>query len=204
MEGRSIEYFLRDVATMVKGNLFQYQASSKRFVVLGDSAKLLEDVDWDPDTMVPGMKATDPGYVKELDADIPRDKRAQFFLSQFSFFVEPNSMLAFNTQERKMMYLQLFRSGMMDIWTLGEVLGIANMGAPPMIPLPVQDQPTVLAPGQQPAMELRMPRTVTERLMAMQQLGLGQDANPAGRKASGQAPPQIQQNSNGNPTVTES
>jgi len=204
MEGRSIEFFLREVATMVKGNLFQFQSASRRFVVLGDSAKLIQDLDWDPNTMIPGMKPEDPGYVAELDADIPRDERAKFFLSQFSFFVEPNSMLAFNSQEKKLTYIQLSRAGLMDIWSLFDVLGVPNAGTPPVIPLPVQGQPTVLAPGQMPAMELREPRTITEKLMAMQQLGLGQQANPAGRKASGNAPPQIQQNSNGNPTITES
>jgi hypothetical protein len=204
MEGRAVEYFLRDVATMVKGNMFQYQSASKRFVVLGDSAKIIQDLDWDPATMIPGMKEGDEGYVPELDASIPRAQRAQFFLTQFSFFVEPNSMLAFNSQERKMMYVQLSRAGLMDIWSLFEVLGVPNAGSPPKIPLPVAGQPVALAPGQMPAMELRDPRTVTERLMAMQQLGLGQSANPAGRKASGQEAPQIQQGSDGNPTITES
>lgn len=204
MEGRSIEYFLRDVATMVKGNLFQFQSASRRFVVLGDSAQIIQNLDWDPDTMVPGLKPGDDAYVPELDADIPRDERAKFFLSQFSFFVEPNSMLAFNSQERKMMYIQLSRAGLMDIWSLLEVLGIPNIGTPPVIPLPIAGQSTTLAPGQQPAMELREPRTVIEKLMAMQQLGLGQQANPAGRKASGQAPPSIQQGTNGGTTITES
>lgn len=204
MEGRSVEYFLRDVATMVKGNMFQYQSASKRFVVLGDSAGTLRDLDWDPNTMIPGMKEGDEGYVPELDATIPRAQRAQFFLTQFSFFVEPNSMLAFNSQERKMMYVQLSRAGLMDIWSLFEVLGIPNAGSAPKILLPVENQPPALAPGQMPAMELRDPRTVTERLMAMQQLGLGQAANPAGRKASGQEAPQMEMNSNGNPTITES
>ena len=204
MEGRNIEYFLREVATMVKGNVFQFQSASKKFVVLGDSAQLIQDLDWDPDTMVPALKAGDANYVEELDESLPRDKRAQFAIRQFTFMVEPNSMLAFNSQERKLMYLQLFRSGMMDIWTLGEVLGIPNMGTPPRIPLPDENQPADLAPGVLPSMVLRFPRTVTERLMAMQQLGLGQEANPAGRKASGQAPPSIEQNANGNPTITES
>lgn len=204
MEGRSVEYFLRDVATMVKGNLFQYQSASKRFVVLGDSAQILQDLDWDPDTMVPGMKPEDPGYVPQLDASIPRAERAQFFLSQFSFFVEPNSMLAFNSQERKMMYVQLSRAGLMDIWSLFDVLGVPNAGTPPKIPLPVAGQPVELQPGQLPAMVMRDPRTVTERLMAMQALGIGQAANPAGRKASGQEPPQMTQRPDGSTTVTES
>lgn len=204
MEGRAIEYFLREVSGMVKGNLFQYQTASKKFVVLGDSARLISDLDWDPDTMVPGMKEEEDGYVKELDADIPRDKRAQFYLTQFSFFVEPNSMLAFNSQERKMMYVQLSRAGLMDMWSLFEVLGVPNAGAPPKILLPLAGQPVELAPGKLPPMELREPRTVTERLIAMQQLGLGQTVSPAGRKASGQESPEMVQRPDGSSTITES
>ena len=53
-------------------------------------------------------------------------------------------------------------------------------------------------------MEIRIPKTVTERLMAQAQLGIGQTASPAGRKASGQEPPQLKQNSDGSTKVSES
>jgi hypothetical protein len=51
---------------------------------------------------------------------------------------------------------------------------------------------------------LRRPETITERLQAMQQLGLGQVVSAAGRKASGQEPPHMQAKADGSSTVAES
>ncbi len=42
-------------------------------------------------------------------------------------------------------------------------------------------------------LEIRIPQTITERLMAQQQLGIASTVNPAGRKATGQASPNLQQ-----------
>jgi len=67
-----------------------------------------------------------------------------------------------------MIYLQLTRAGWMDIFTLWEILGIPNIG---VLPDNV--------------------RTIPERLLYMQQLGLAGDVNAAGRKASGQEPPRV-------------
>jgi len=57
-------------------------------------------------------------------------------------------------------------------------------------------------------MELRVPSTITERLAAQAMLGIGMTQSPAGRKASGQAPPQAEQKSDGQggqrQTITES
>jgi hypothetical protein len=55
---------------------------------------------------------------------------------------------------------------------------------------------------------MRKPTTITERLIAQQAMGLGMEVNPAGRKASGQAPPKAESKSDGEggqrQTVTES
>jgi hypothetical protein len=57
-------------------------------------------------------------------------------------------------------------------------------------------------------LELRVPETVTERLMAQQMLGIGMTENPAGRKASGGSEPKAETKTDetGAPrqTVTES
>ncbi len=53
-------------------------------------------------------------------------------------------------------------------------------------------------------LEIRIPFTVTERLQAQSMLGIGMTENPAGRKASGDAPPKMEQKSDGRQTVTES
>jgi hypothetical protein len=93
------------------------------------------------------------------------------------------------------------------------MLEVPNMGSPPPVLLPkaslsaeeVAVLPINPATGQpQLPMELRIPQTVTERLMAQAQLGIGQTTSPAGRKASGQEAPQLKQKSDGSTTVSES
>lgn len=122
-----------------------------------------------------------------------------------------------------MMNFQLARMGYLDFWSLHESLETPNVGNPPPIPLPMLQPPQDLAqlalgvqtgniqpdpqrPGQ--FLELRVPVTVTERLIAQQMLGIGMTENPAGRKASGQESPQVEEKTDetGAPrqTVTES
>ncbi len=226
-EGRQIEAFLRGPAEMVKSNIFQFMSKARRIQALGDAGQLLEDFDYDPDSLIPALSPGEPGYVKELDKDVPRDQRAQFFTKTFVFKVEPGSLLAMNASERKLMDLQLSRMGMLDFWTLMESLGRGNIGAPPELPLPpykipgeeeLQQQirgpmnPTgkyVVDPESGQVLEIRIPQTITERLMAQAQLGIASTVNPAGRKASGQQTPQIKQKTEQStgaprPTVSES
>jgi hypothetical protein len=73
---------------------------------------------------------------------------------------------------------------------------------------PLQDPATGKAYTFDPAsgmlLELRMPNTIVERLQAQALLGIGMVANSAGRKASGQESPEMEQKSDGRTTVTES
>lgn len=227
-EGRQVEAFLRDVADQLKTNRFQFESNARRVTILGDAGLTLEDFDFDPGSMVPSMTSTDPGYQPEFDQSRPFDQRAQAFHKTIVFTIAPNSILAMNATEGKMMRLQLARMGMYDFWSLAETLDIPNVGSPPPIPLPPlrpeEAQAEVAAILQQPngaqslmsgatkytldpmsgqLLEIRVPLTVTERLMAQQALGIGMTENPAGRKASGQAPPKLE-NKGDRTTVTES
>jgi hypothetical protein len=84
------------------------------------------------------------------------------------------------------MYLQLWRGGLIDRWTLADVLGIPNMGNPP-----------------------DGARTIPERQAAEIAMGLipaaPNPANPTnpgpGRKPSGDTPPHM---ANGGSTIAES
>lgn len=241
-EGREVEAFLRDVATMHKFNIFQFETASRRRMLLGDAALALEDFDFDPESLVPAMDATTPtpdpmtgipvpqptpGYLPELDASRSRSDRAKSFARMFIFTVAPNSILAMNAQEKKMMNFQLARMGYLDFWTLHESLETPNIGNPPPIPLPPLQPPPmevqalilanngvdptgkyVIDPMRGQLMEVRTPMTVTERLIAQQMLGIGMTENPAGRKASGQQSPDVETKTDetGAPrqTVTES
>ena len=253
-EGRQVEAFLRDVGEMTKVNTFQFMSAAHRIQILGDAGLTLQDFDYDPDTLVPALEPMDlatgtptPGYTPELDAKVPRDRRAQFFHKQFLFVVAPNSILAMNAQEQKLLRLQLARMGYYDFWSLMENLEIPNVGTPPKMPLPPlgdpdpqevmrdlmgqagmmpdpnqPDNPQAMIATGMPAppqkytldpmsgqiLELRVPQTITERLMAQQLLGIGMTENPAGRKASGQEMPstETKKDETGAPrtTVTES
>jgi len=248
-EARQVELFLRDFSEMVKINYFQFLSQAKRVQILGTGGQMLDEFDFDPDQFVPALKPGDPGYTPELDAQLTtRDQRAQWFHKQFIFVVAPNSVLAMDATERKMMRFQLARMGYYDFWSLHETLETPNVGAPPAVPLPplsppppdalqqmlmqIQQVPNglaLMATGQVPLpqyqdpasgrtftldqgsgqiLELRVPVTVTERLQAQAQLGIGQTVNPAGRKATGQEPPQQETKSDGaggqRQTITES
>lgn len=237
-EGRNVEAFLRDVAQMHKFNIFQFQTSSRRMNILGDAGLALEDFDFDADSLVPAMEpmtqtvdpATGmpiqqptPGYLPELDRSKSRSARAKAFARMFIFTVAPNSILAMAAQEKKMMAFQLARMGYLDFWSLHESLETPNVGTPPPIPLPPLQMPTdpnILLQGlqagkflpdpQRPGqfLEIRTPMTVTERLIAQQMMGIGMTENPAGRKASGQSGPAVEekadQSGSSRTTVTES
>ncbi len=225
-EARQIESFLRRPAEMVKSNLFQFESQAKRFQVLGEAGVAMDEFDYDPDTVIPAMSPGDDNYIEELDRKYPRDRRARFFTKQLVFVVAPNSLIALNAQQKKLTDLQLARMGFLDFWTLAESMEIGNVGTPPPIPLPPLTQPSpeelqaglmipgapntgdgkyIIDPESGQLLEIRVPLTVTERLLAQAKLGIGMTINPAGRKAAGDAPPRIQTKDGGTrPTVTES
>ena len=209
LEGRQVELCLRDLAGMMLANFFQFYDQERRQAILGEAGLMLEDFDMDTGNLVPAMQQGQPGYLPQLDGALDRMARVQFFLKLFSFYVTPNSLLALNAQTEQMKYVQLARAGYVDYWTLLEKLEVPNVGSPPLMPLPSHKQPTndietmAIAAGMVPGkqldpmtgmvLELREPQTITERLQAQAILGIGMSVNPAGRKASGQAPPSVEE-----------
>jgi hypothetical protein len=231
-ESRMIEACLRDVAEMVKSNMFQFYSTEKRLAMLGDIGVTLADLDMDPGSLVPAMDRAADGenYIPELDAGLDRDKRARYFLKLFQFYCAPHSILAIESQEEEMKALQLARMGYLDFWTMHEKLHTPNVGSPPPMPLPPVETPpedVILQAAQQSltsgaaasmgvvappstivgsngqsyipdpmtgsVLQVRVPTTITERLMAQMMLGIGMTGNPAGRKASGQESPKLEE-----------
>jgi hypothetical protein len=143
--------------------------------ILGADGITQEDFDYDPGTLI-------PDFVHDSDFDyrgivtpealargpMPRYDRAREFLRQFNFYVMPGSMLSASEIEKKLMYLQFSRAGLVDHWSLLEQWNVPNVGNPP-----------------------DGANTITERLMAEQRMGMGMQVNAAGRKATGQELPRV-------------
>jgi hypothetical protein len=175
MRSRVIEVFMREFALMMAYNFAQFYTLPRRMTILGAEGATQEDFDFDPKSMIPDF--VDP---KDFDKEgnptsealergpLPRYERSREFLRQFSFHIAPNSLLASSETERKMLYLSLSRAGLIDHWTLMDILGIPNVGTPPA-----------------------GANTITDRLMAEQNMGLGMQVSPTGRKASGQTMPRM-------------
>lgn len=172
LRSRVMEAFLREMAHIVMSNFFQFYTLAQRIAVLGPGGMTFEDFDFDPGTLI-------PDFVMEEDYDemgvrpsalvrgpLPRSERARTFMRQFTYHVAPGSLLAASQITKKLLYLNLARAGWCDLWTLGEVLEIPNMGEPPA-------------------------GTIPERLAMMNQMGLGMAVSSTGRKASGQQMPSM-------------
>src|SRR6266850_229898 len=170
MRSRVLEAGLREFAMMTLSNTFQFVTLSERLALLGPEAMTFEDADHDPGTMIPAYMTVED---QKAGKDVPRHIRARTFLNQFTYEVAPGSLLSASEVTSKLLYIQLFRAGVMDIWTLYEKLGIPNVGKPPGDAV-----------------------TITDRLVAMNQMGLTPQVSPTGRKASGQTMPTMKPGGN--------
>lgn len=172
MKGRLLELFLRDIGEMVKSCFFQFYTMPRRVQILGEAGMDLEDFQFDPGQLVPALsKAADgPDYDAKYDMTLSRSKRALHHQKQFTFHITPNSLLSISQISRKMMYLRLHREGLIDPWTLYEVLEIPNGGSPPS---GSKDIPT--------------------RLVESQMMGIGQPLPTPGPQPTGQVPPHLEQ-----------
>lgn len=170
LRSRTLEASLREFAMMTLSNVFQFYTLAERMAILGTEGMTFEDFDNDRGTLIPDfltVKDEAEGVVR------PQHIRAKEFLRQFTYDITPGSLLSASSVTEKLLYIQLFRAGIMDIWTLYEKLGIPNVGEPP------DDA-----------------RTITDRLIKMNQLGLTPQVSPTGRKASGQTEPRMKPGGN--------
>jgi len=172
MKGRLLEVFLRDVGEMVKTNFFQFYTMQRRISMLGDQGIDMEDFQFDPGTLIPAYskEADGDAYDPAYDMYIPRAKRAKLHHKQFTFQITPNSLLSISQISRKMMYLRLHREGLMDPWTLFEVLEIPNGGSPPS-----------------------GTKEIPKRIQEAMAMGIGQEVPTPGPKPTGQSPPKLEQ-----------
>lgn len=184
-KGRILEVFLRELGQMMRANFFQFYTVERRIEILGQDGIDFEDFDFDPGSLVPAFgpgqfqasfgasAGTEMGRFNNTADDgtsspKSRAERAQEHIRSFSYFIAPNSLLSLAKTQDKLLYLQLFRMGCIDMVTLLEKLDVPNIGE---------------MPGG--------PRTILERMAAASQQGLVGAVSAAGRKSSGQQMPQL-------------
>ena len=173
LRSRIIEAFMREFATMTAWNFAQFYTLPLRLSILGPEGITSSDWDFDPESFIPDYAhSSDYGNEGLITQDaltrgpLPRYDRAKEFFRQVSYHIAPASLLNASEIETQMKYLQLSRAGLIDHWTLLEVLNVPNVGNPP-----------------------EGANTITERLIAEQTLGLNMNVSAAGRKSSGQELP---------------
>lgn len=180
-KGRILEVFLRELGKMMIANFFQFYTVARRVEILGQDGMDFEDFDFDPGTLVPaftsnmlegafGAKAPDEAkrFYGPEGQPLSRAERAQAHIRSFTYFITPNSLLSLAKTQDKLLYLQLFRMGVLDAVTLLEKMDIPNIGE---------------LPG--------APKTVLERMAGAAQQGIVGAVSAAGRHATGQEMPKM-------------
>jgi len=168
---RALEAYIREFATIVAFNFIQFYTEPMWMEICGPHAVTPDWFDFDPGTFLPDFihradfdKAGHPTQAAQDRGPLPRYDRAKELMRHIAYHVNPGSLLASSAMEHKLLLLQLSRAGMVDHWSLLEALEIQNVGPAPA-------------------------GTITDRLIAERQMGLGMQVSSAGRKASGQKPP---------------
>lgn len=176
MMSRTLEAFMREVGTQMAYNFPQKYTKAMRIQIQGPLGVGFQDFDIDPGVLVPQFTGSDfdeHGNLRQAALASPRTRRsrARDYLRFFSFDVRPNSMLKAAHIDEEMKYIQLARGGFIDPVTMLERLDFPNIG---------QDQ----IPGGDPG-------TVVGRLLTLSQMNMLGQVSAAGRKSSGENPPQM-------------
>jgi len=173
-----IEAFMSEFAIMLLMNFFQFYTTAQRVAVLGVQGLTFEDFDFDPGTLIPDMLDMSDSMGRPMrdpsGQPLPRYERAREFYRYFTYQIAPGSLLNSASIQEKMLYLQLARTGVIDIATLLEKLNIPNLGLPESFP-----------------------SGILQRLQWQQQNQIGMAVNSAGRKASGESAPRLKMSESG-------
>lgn len=182
---RSMEVSLGELAEQLKVGFFQYYDQRRRFDIIGPDGVSIEDFDFDPDSLVPAGLPDASGKLP------PREERAKTHHRNFKFNVAPNSFLNVSHTEQKMLILQLFRTNIMDPWTLWESMDLPNIGVPPAEKVEdriIAARKVGLIPGPTPeVVQLQNELQKIQLMLQVQQLQ--NPPQPAGPPPGGGPPP---------------
>lgn len=210
---RNMERSLRDLGELFKGVVFQFYTVARKLQVLGPDGLSEEDFDFEPGSMVPAHLPWE--NASDGPSTFNRHARAQWHQNNFVFHIVPNSLHQITQMTRKLLYLQLMRSGVpIDPWTLAEVFDVPNFGRPPSGANTVIERweawQKIVAEIQM-AIQLQMQQQQMmaspegQAMGALSQIGQQMGGNNGtggqpGRPPSAQQPPQMQTKENGDGT----
>jgi len=172
---RIMEAFTRTFAEQLAYNFTEFYTFAHRVTILGPGGITQDDFDFDPGSLMPDYVHTDDydesGNLKPervMLGPLPKYNRAKEFLRRFAFKIQPGSLLSAAQTEQKLVYLMMWRGGILDAYTLWEIFNIPNIGNLP-----------------------DNVRTIPQRIQWCQQNGLGGAVSPEGRKAGESEGPRV-------------
>jgi hypothetical protein len=218
--GLNVEDSMQELGTQMKSNFFQYYPLSRRLQILGENGVDEQDWDYDPATLIPSHLPGEAGFEEwrkwakaggkgplTMGATEPSRsdflRRARWHMNNFTFRVTPNSLLQMTQITRKMILLQLRRSGFpISMWTVAEQFDIPNFGK---IPPGVDTELEKWMEEQRMMARLKVViAEETQQELAETTGPKGGQRGTGGRAPSGNAPPQFKMRPDGRGTVTES
>jgi hypothetical protein len=127
---RSVEKSMRGLGELWKGLAMQHYTTARRVQILGKDHAPAEEFDYQPTNMIPSHmpdERPDEGPSKKSLIE-----RARAHIHSFYLYIQPNSLHEINQMSRKLMVIQLWRSGFpIDPWSVAEANEIENYGPPP-------------------------------------------------------------------------
>ena len=127
---RTMEASIRLIGEMVKGLFFQFYDARRRIQVMGQDGVTEQDYDFEPGNLVPSHM---PGEPTETKSKFQQMERARWHMNNIFLEITPNSLHQITQTARKLMLLQLQKTGFpMDPWTLAEAFDVPNFGSPPV------------------------------------------------------------------------
>lgn len=216
-QSRNMESTVCANGEMWKSLVFQFYQAPRLMQILGEDGVPAEIFEAKIGDMIPEK-------VAGVLPDAPYLIRARQHSNNFTFTVTPYSLHELNSITRKLFHLQLMRAGFpVDWWTLADVFDIKNFGPKPQV-----DDPN--NPGQKHEAQSILECWLAQQEMLLRfkaaeagaaaqaspqpgQAGQGGAASPpaspgtpshTGRPPSGQAPPVLEQKTDGRSTIRES
>ena len=127
---RTMEASIRLLGEMVKGLFFQFYDAQRRIQIMGPDGVTEQDYDYEPGNLVPSHL---PGEPDTKPSALSRLERARWHMNNIFLEITPNSLHQLTQTTRKLMMLQLKKSGVpIDSWTIAEAFDIPNFGSAPV------------------------------------------------------------------------